>query len=129
MLLPVPTSRATLQHPFAAREGRPDRLFLVVGDPIPGRPIGLPILVPPARALAMPARASLSGYAAVVNRYIYDLPKHNPAGLLNDPGWREHYAIRQERNGDITIEMPGVGRAEWRAAIDAKLISPRYKWK
>lgn len=68
-----------------------------------------------------------SAYDAVIDRYIYDLPKHNPEGLLNHPDWQQQYGIRQERNGDITIEIPGVGRVEWRAAINAKLISPTYK--
>ncbi len=70
-----------------------------------------------------------NAYDEVINQYIYDLPKHDPQGFLAHPAAQALGARMEKRGGGdpvITIEVPGVGRVEWRAAIRANLISPQF---
>jgi len=64
-----------------------------------------------------------AGYKQLAQSFIENLASYNPAALLASPD-AQKLGVRQERDGQITIALPQVGRVEWRVAVRSKLISP-----
>lgn len=68
---------------------------------------------------------SVKGYEALSREYISALPSIDPQVVLNSPHAAER-GVKLHRNGSITVEIPGVGQMEWKAAIRAGFIAPHF---
>jgi hypothetical protein len=68
---------------------------------------------------------TLKGYTALSRQYVEQLAKIDPDAILRSPDAQAR-GVRRESNGTITVEIPDVGRIEWRAAIKAGFIGPKF---
>jgi hypothetical protein len=71
---------------------------------------------------------STKGYQKLQAAYVKDLPSINPNAILNSPDGQRLQA-QKDRQGNITIVVPGAGRVEWRAAIASGFIAPKMVGK
>lgn len=65
-------------------------------------------------------------YNKVIGDFIYDLSQTHPRELLENPEAKK-LGARLEKDGEISLAIPGFGRIGWRAAITAGIISPTWK--
>jgi hypothetical protein len=72
------------------------------------------------------ATGNLNGYVELSKEYLSKLPDIDPSAILNSPDAAAR-GIKRERNGTITLDIPGADRMEWRAAIRAGFIGPRFR--
>jgi hypothetical protein len=70
-------------------------------------------------------QGSLRGYGDLQKAYIGQLDRLNPAAIINSPDGRKMGA-RVEQNGEVSLDIPGVGRTTWGAALRGGLIGPYY---
>ena len=65
-----------------------------------------------------------AGYRALARSFTEDLATYNPSALLATE-FAKANGVREERDGQITVEVPGMGRVGWRAAVRSGAIKPK----
>lgn len=60
-----------------------------------------------------------NAYADVVKSWWLDLPKTDPDYLMSATNAKQLGLQRDARSGQVTVMVPGIGRMEWRAAINS----------
>src|SRR5439155_25143686 len=67
---------------------------------------------------------SLSGYHDLTRSYMENLDTIDPGQILDsvDAKARE---VRMEKEGRITLHVPGMGRVDWKVAVRAGVIGPK----
>ena len=66
-------------------------------------------------------------YAAVEQLYWLNLDKHDPEAIMTAQNAAQLQPQRDQRSGVITINIPGVGRTTWAAAVRAGYIGSKRK--
>jgi hypothetical protein len=69
---------------------------------------------------------SMHLYKAIAERHMAGLDKTDPQAILTSDDGRKLNARLDKRTGEVTLDIPGVGRTTWAAAIKAQLIQPYF---
>jgi hypothetical protein len=69
---------------------------------------------------------SMAGYRTIAERHMAGLDKTDPQSILTSDDGKKLNARLDKRTGEVTLDIPGIGRTTWSAAIKASLIQPYF---
>jgi hypothetical protein len=87
----------------------------------------MPALREAARTAVM--TGSMEGFKAIAEKHMLSLDRTDAQAIVTSPDGIKLGAQFNKSTGEVTLEIPGVGRTTWGAAIRAGLIQPYFPVK